>query len=430
MIERYTLPAMGKVWSAQNKFDTWLKVEILACEAQAELGLIPREAVNVIKQNAAFTVERILEIEATTHHDVIAFLTNVAENVGPESRYVHLGMTSSDLVDTALSSLMKEACELVLERVVELRGILKERALEQKNTVMVGRTHGIHAEPMTFGLKLLMWYDEIGRREKMLRAAHEVISYGKISGSVGNYAHLTPKVEEYVCEKLGLKTAPVSSQVLQRDRHAEFLTSLAVLAASLEKMATEVRNLQRTDIREAEEQFVKGQKGSSSMPHKKNPIISERVSGLARLVRANAMSALENVALWHERDISHSSVERVILPDATITTDYMLERFNWVMKNLVVYPENMQKNLDKTHGLVYSQKLLLELAKAGVTREDAYADVQAAAMKTWDTGEPFEKTVRERKGITSRLNDDALNAIFSLDNFLKEVDTIFERVLG
>ena len=430
MIKRYTLPKMGKVWSMQNKFDTWLKVEILACEAQAELGLIPPEAVDVIKEKAAFDIKRILEIEDTTHHDVIAFLTAVAENVGRDSRYIHLGLTSSDLVDTALSSLLKEAGELVLERVVELREVLKERAVEQKNTVMVGRTHGIHAEPMTFGLKLLMWYDEIGRREKMLRAGIDTIAYGKISGSVGNYAHLSPKVEEYVCGKLGLKTAPVSNQVLQRDRHAEFMSSLAVLAASLEKMATEIRNLQRTDIHEAEESFAKGQKGSSSMPHKKNPIISERVSGLARVVRANAMVSMENVALWHERDISHSSTERVVLPDATITTDYMLERFTWVMRNLRVYPENMQENLDKMHGLVFSQKLLLELAKAGVTREDAYADVQAAAMKTWETGTPFEQTVREREGITSRLNAETLDGIFSLDNFLREVDTIFERVLG
>lgn len=430
MIERYTLPEMGRVWSEENKFSTWLRVEILACEALAELGEIPPQAVEVIKEKAGFDVKRILEIEETTQHDVIAFLTNVAERVGPESRFIHLGMTSSDLLDTALSSLLKEAGALILKRMAGLKEALKGQAEAHKKTVMIGRTHGIHAEPMTFGLKMLLWYDEISRREKMFRNAVETISYGKISGSVGNYAHLDRRVEEYVVAKLGLRVAPVSTQILQRDRHAEFVSALAVLAASLEKVATEIRNLQRTDILEAEEFFGRGQKGSSSMPHKRNPIVSERISGLARLVRAHSMVAYENVALWHERDISHSSVERVILPDVTITIDYMLERATWLIKNLVVYPENMMKNLEKTNGLIYSQKLLLELAKAGMTREDAYAAVQEAAMETWRTGKSFKETAGQKSEITSQLDAKTFERCFSLDSFVKEVDAIYDRVLG
>ncbi len=429
MIERYTLPEMGRVWSDENKFGTWLRIEILACEALAELGEIPPEAVQVIKDKAAFTVKRILEIEEETQHDVIAFLTNVAENVGPESRYIHLGMTSSDLLDTALSCQLKQAGGLILGRVAALREVLKTQALAHKNTVMIGRTHGIHAEPMTFGLKMLMWYDEIGRRETMFRHAVETISYGKISGAVGNYAHLDLRVEEYVMKKLGLRPAPVSTQIVQRDRHAEYVSALAVLAASLDKIATEIRGLQKTETLEVEEFFGRGQKGSSAMPHKKNPIVSERICGLARLIRADAMVAYENVALWHERDISHSSVERVILPDVTVGMDYMLERSTWLIKNLVVYPENMIKNLEKTNGLIYSQKLLLALAKAGMTREDAYLLVQTAAMETWETGKPFKDAVANRKEITSKLDDATLQGIFSLQNFLKAVDAIFDRVL-
>jgi adenylosuccinate lyase len=429
MIERYTLPEMGRVWSEENKFKTWLKVEVLACEALADIGEIPRDAVQVIKDKAAFDVQRILEIEETTQHDVIAFLTNVAENVGPESRYIHLGMTSSDLLDTALSCLLKEAGELILGRVAELKEALKTQAETHKKTVMIGRTHGIHAEPMTFGLKMLLWYDEISRREKMFRSAVETISYGKISGSVGNYAHLDLRVEEYVLNKLDLRVAPVSTQIVQRDRHAEYVSALAVLAASLEKIGTEIRNLQRTDILEAEEYFGRGQKGSSSMPHKRNPIVSERICGLARLVRADAMVAFENVALWHERDISHSSVERVILPDVTTTIDYMLEKTTWLVKNLIVYPENMMKNLEKTNGLIYSQKLLLELAKAGMTREEAYALVQEAAMETWRTGRPFKDSVAAKTEITSMLDAKTFEAVFSLDSFVREVDAIYDRVL-
>jgi adenylosuccinate lyase len=429
MIERYTLPEMGRVWSEENKLKTWLKVEILACEALAEIGQIPAEAVEVIKKKAAFDPKRVLEIEETTQHDVIAFLTNVAENVGPESRYIHLGMTSSDLLDTSLSCQLKEAGELILALVARVREALKTRALEHKKTIMIGRTHGIHAEPVTFGLKMLMWYDEIGRRETTLRHALKTVSYGKISGAVGTYAHLDRRVEEYVLGKLGLGVAPVSTQIIQRDRHAEFVSSLAVLASSLDKMATEVRNLQRTDILEVEEYFGKGQKGSSAMPHKRNPIISERICGLARLIRADAMVAYENVALWHERDISHSSVERIILPDTTIGIHYMLTKFEWLIKNLLVYPENMMKNLEKTNGLIYSQKLMLELTKTGITREEAYAAVQEAAMETWRTGEPFENTARKREAITSRLDRATLDKVFSLDTFVKEVDAIFDRVL-
>ena len=429
MIERYTLPRMGSVWTEDNKFKTWLEIEILVCEALAELGEIPKDAVGVIKKKAAFDPKRILEIEQRTHHDVIAFLTNVAEHVGPESRYIHQGLTSSDLLDTTLSCQLKHAGGLILERVEELKKVLKEKALVHKNTVMIGRTHGIHAEPITFGLKMLLWYDEVGRRESAFRHAMETISYGKISGAVGTYAHLDPRVESYVLERLGLKVAPVSTQILQRDRHAEYVVALALLASSLEKMATEVRHLQRTDVLEVEEFFQEGQKGSSAMPHKRNPIVSERVAGLARLVRGNSIAAMENVVLWHERDISHSSAERVILPDVTIAVDYMLERFTWVVQNLLVYPENMKKNLDKTNGLIYSQKLLLALTEAGATREEAYKWVQSAAMRTWKTGEPFSESVRAEKEISSRLGPDKLREVFTLESLLKEIDAIFARVL-
>ncbi len=429
MIERYTLPEMGRIWSEENKFKKWLEIEILVCEALASMGEIPEDAVKRIRSKASFDSKRIKEIEDTTHHDVIAFLTSVGETVGNDSRYIHLGMTSSDLLDTALAWQLKEAGQILLQRLSVLKTVVKERAIEHKKTVMVGRTHGIHAEPITFGLKLLIWYDELRRRERTLERAIDTISYGKISGSVGNYAHLDPKVETYVCKKLGLEPAPVSSQILQRDRHAEFVSALALVAASLEKMATELRNLQRTDILEVEEYFQEGQKGSSSMPHKRNPIINERVCGLARIVRANAIAAMENVTLWHERDISHSSVERVILPDSTITLDYMLERFTWVVKNLLVYPERMKENLGRTHGLVYSQKLMLELAKAGISREEAYQAIQEAAMETWKTGKPFEQSVREREAICSKLETKILDSVFTLDSFLKSVDVIFKRVV-
>jgi len=429
MIERYTLPEMGAIWSEQNKFQKWLDFEIVVCEALAELGEIPEDAVTRIRDKAAFEVERINEIEATTDHDVIAFLTNVAEYIGNDSRYVHLGLTSSDLLDTTMSMLLKEAGELILARLDDLREAVKTRALEHKHTLVIGRSHGIHAEPTTFGLKLLMWYDELGRRKQALERAVELVSYGKVSGSVGNYAHLDPKVEDLVMKKLGLKPAPVSTQIVQRDRHAEFMAALALLSATIEKMAVEVRGLQRTEVLEVEEFFKKGQKGSSSMPHKRNPILSERMTGMARLMRGYAMTAMENVALWHERDISHSSVERIIFPDATITMHYMLTKWTKLIDNMLIYPDNMRKNIDMTHGLVFSQKLLLELAREGFSREEAYDLVQGAAMETWETGKPFEETVRAREGITSRVNEEKLREIFSMDNFVKEVDVIFERLV-
>ena len=430
MIERYTLPEMGAIWSEKNKFDKWLEFEILACEALAELGEIPKDAIERIRSKASYEIERVLEIEETTNHDVIAFLTNVAEHIGNDSRYVHLGLTSSDLLDTTLACQLKEAGALLLERLAALQEAVKKRALEHKRTVMVGRSHGIHAEPTTFGLKLLVWYDELRRREDALRRGVALVSYGKVSGSVGTFAHASPRVEKYVMAKLGLAPAPVSTQIVQRDRHAEFVSACALLAASLEKMATEIRNLQRTDVLEVEEPFGKGQKGSSSMPHKRNPIICERVAGMARLIRGYAVAAGENVTLWHERDISHSSVERVILPDTTITLHYMLVKFTAVIEGMIVYPDHMRANMDKVHGLVFSQKLLLELARAGLSREDAYSLVQGAAMETWESGKPFEKAVRARKEITSHLDEKTLRGVFTIDNFISEVDTIFKRVLG
>jgi len=429
MIDRYTLPEMGDIWSEQNKFQKWLDFEVVVCEALAELGEIPADAVERIRKKASFEVARINEIEATTDHDVIAFLTNVAEYVGNDSRYIHLGLTSSDLLDTALSAQLAQAGGILLERLDQLRAAVKRRAVEHKKTIMIGRSHGVHAEPTTLGLKFLIWYDELGRRRGALERAVDLVSYGKVSGSVGNYAHLDPRVEELVMQKLGLKPAPVSSQIVQRDRHAEFVSAIALVGATIEKMATEVRGLQRTEVLEMEEFFKKGQKGSSSMPHKRNPILSERMCGMARLLRGFSVAAMENVALWHERDISHSSIERVILPDATITLHYMLVKWTKLMENLLVYPERMMENVERTHGLVFSQKLLLELAKAGFSREDAYALVQEAAMETWETGKPFEETVRARKGITGKINEATLQSVFELDNFVKEVDTIFERLV-
>lgn len=428
MIERYSRPEMAEIWVDQNKFATWLKVEILACEALTELGEIPKEALANIKAKANFDKSRVLEIEETVKHDVIAFLTNVAEYVGPDSRYIHLGMTSSDLLDTALSSLMRQAGGLLLDGLKELRKVLGERAIEFKKTVCIGRSHGIHAEPTTFGLKMALWHDEVGRGIERLERAVETISVGKISGAVGTFAHIDPWVESYVCAKLELKPAPVSTQIIQRDRHAEFLGVLALIAASLEKFATEIRNLQRTEIMETEEPFTKGQKGSSAMPHKRNPVASENISGLARLIRANASAALENIALWHERDISHSSVERIVIPDSTIALDYMLHRFTKVVSNLVVYPERMLKNLHMTKGLIFSQAVLLALAKKGITREKAYQLVQENAMEVWESGEDFRAKVLDDEGIGVYLNKAEIESCFDLDENLKNVDFIFERI--
>lgn len=428
MIERYTLPEIGRIWSDHNRFEIWLKVEILACEAQHQLGLIPADDLKTIQKKANFDVRRVLEIEETVKHDVIAFLTNVAEYVGPSSRYIHLGMTSSDLLDTSLACQMRQAGLLLAQKLAEFRQVVGARAREHRDTVCIGRTHGIHAEPMTFGLKLAMWYDELRRCEQRLQQAIGAISVGKISGAVGTFAHIDPSVEAYVCDKLDLQPAPVSTQIIQRDRHAEFLAALALIASSLDKFATEIRNLQRTDLLEVEEFFSKGQKGSSAMPHKRNPITCERIAGLARLLRGNAIAGMENVALWHERDITHSSVERVILPDSTITLYYMLHKFIDVMANLLVYPENMLKNLNATNGLVFSQTLLLELVKTGLTREQSYAMVQRNAMAAWDAKSDFREQVETDDEVVARIGEEQLALCFDLKANLKRVPAIFKRV--
>ena len=428
MIERYTLPEMGKIWEDEFKYSTWLQIEILACEARAKLGEIPNKDVEVIKSKAKFDVKRILEIEETTKHDVIAFLTNVAEYVGDESRHIHYGMTSSDILDTTLSHQMKYAGNLIFKRLHDLKDSIKARAIEHKNTVCIGRSHGIHAEPTTMGLKFALWYEEIKRNIIRLKDAIDVISVGQISGAVGTFEHLSPKVEEYVCDKLGLKPASVSTQVIQRDRHAQFMCTLAVIGSTLEKIAVEIRHLQRTEVLEAEEYFSKGQKGSSAMPHKRNPIVSERVTGLARVLRGNSITALENVALWHERDISHSSVERIVVPDSCIALDYMLHLMIKLLKNLIIYPENMLRNLNLTRGLIYSQTVLLKLINKGVLREDAYKIVQTSAMKVWgDDSKNLKDELLASKAVMKLLNKQEIENIFNNDRILKQVDYIFNR---
>jgi len=430
MIERYTLPEMGKIWEDKFKFDTWLKIEILACEARAEMGEIPKADVETIKQKADFDVNRILEIEETTKHDVIAFLTCVAEYVGPESRHIHYGMTSSDILDTTLSYQMKAAGELLLKRLFDLKNALKLRAIEHKNTVCVGRSHGIHAEPTTMGLKFALWFEETKRNIERLQKAIDIISVGQISGAVGTFEHLSPKVEEYVCKKMGLKPAPVSTQVIQRDRHAEFLTTLAIIAATLEKISIEIRHLQRTEVLEAEEYFSKGQKGSSAMPHKRNPIVSERVTGLARILRSNSMAAIENVALWHERDISHSSVERIIVPDSCIALDYMLDLTVKLISKLLIYPENMIRNLNLTRGLVFSQTILLKLVTKGISREDAYRIVQDSAMKVWgDEKLNLKDELSKSDELKKYISINELNEIFENKAMLSNVEFIFNRTV-
>jgi len=430
MIERYTLHEMGKIWEDKFKFDTWLKIEILACEARSVLGEIPVEDVNVIKQKAQFDINRILEIEETTKHDVIAFLTNVAEYVGPEARHIHYGMTSSDILDTTLSYQMKSAGEILLKKLYALKDALRLRAIEHKNTVCVGRSHGIHAEPTTMGLKFALWFEETKRNIKRLENAIETISFGQISGAIGTFEHLSPKVEEYVCEKMNLKPAPVSTQVIQRDRHAEFLSTIAIIGATLEKISIEIRHLQRTEVLEAEEYFSKGQKGSSAMPHKRNPIISERIAGLSRILRSNSIAALENVALWHERDISHSSVERIIIPDSCIALDYMLDLAVKLISKLVIYPGNMIKNLNLTRGLIYSQTLLLKLVSKGLSREDAYKVVQDSAMKVWADETLNLKDELIRSGEVQKfLSLNELNEIFESKSMLKNVEFIFNRTI-
>ncbi|MBN1350658.1 adenylosuccinate lyase [candidate division KSB1 bacterium] len=428
MIERYTLPKMGALWSDEHKFRTWLEVEILACEAQAESGEIPRDAVKIIREKADFDVPRILEIEKTVKHDVIAFLTNVAEYVGEEARYIHKGMTSSDLLDTTLAILMRQAGLILIDDIKQLRSALKKRALEHKHTACIGRSHGIHAEPTTFGLKLALWYDEMGRNLDRMQRAVDIISVGKISGAVGTFAYLSPYVERYVCEKLSLKPASISTQVIQRDRHAEYLTAIALVACSLEKIAIEIRSLQRTEILEAEEYFGKGQKGSSAMPHKRNPITCERITGLARLLRGNAHTAMENVALWHERDISHSSVERIIVPDSTILLNYILTLTTNVIENLLVYPDNMMINLNKTRGLIFSQAVLLALIEKDLSREKAYQLVQRNAMKVWQGTDTLETLLAADAEINTVLTPEEISACFDLKHALRHVNTIFKRV--
>ena len=428
MIPRYTLPRMGKIWKEEEKFALWLKIEILACEAWAELGEIPADALTRIKERASFDIERIKEIEKEVKHDVVAFLTNLAESIGPEARYVHFGLTSSDILDTSLALQMKRAGEIITEDLERLAELLKKKAAQYKDIPMMGRTHGIHAEPITLGLKFALWFEETNRNLERMRQATEQIACGKISGAVGTYAYLNPRVEEYVCQKLGLIPAPVSSQIISRDRHAQYLSTLALIASSLDKFALEIRLLQRTETRELEEPFTKGQKGSSAMPHKRNPVLSERICGLARLVRSNAGAALENIPLWGERDISHSSVERAIIPDSTILVDYLLEKFIQILDALSVYEENMKANLEMTGGLVFSEGILLKLVKKGVSREDAYRMVQRNAMRTWQENRDFQELVRKDSEIAKYLDEEEIKSIFNLAHHLRWGDKILERL--
>jgi adenylosuccinate lyase len=430
MINRYTRPEMKRIWEAENQFTNWLKVEISACEAMAEEGLIPKEALVNIKEKAGFSVERILAIEEETKHDVIAFLTNVAEHVGPDSRFIHLGLTSSDILDTSMALLLREALSLIIKDIETFMEVLKEKAYTHKHTVMIGRSHGIHAEPITFGLKLAVWYMEMKRNLKRMQEAREVISYGKISGAVGTFANISPKIEAYVCKNLGLKPAEISTQIIQRDRHAQVFSTLAVLAGTLEKIAIEIRHLQRTEVLEAEEPFAKGQKGSSAMPHKKNPIGAENISGLARLVRSNSLAAMENMALWHERDISHSSVERVIGPDSTTLIDFMLHRLTRIIKDLVVHPERMVENLNRMKGLIFSQQVLMRLASLGLERQRAYEMVQRNAMRVWSEGRGFKELLLEDPEIKEYLTAEGVEELFDIDYHLKYVSDIFTRVFG
>ena len=430
MISRYTLPEMGAIWTDANRFQKWLDVEMAVCEVHADMGTIPREAVDKIRRTATFSVDRINEIERTTRHDVIAFTTALAENIGPESRYVHYGLTSSDVVDTANALLMRDAATLVLEDLDRLGKVLRRRAIEHKHSVMIGRTHGVHAEPTTFGLVIALYFAENERNKERMRRARESVSVGKISGAVGTFAHLDPEVEERVCEKLAIEAAPISTQVVQRDRHAELVSTLAIITASMEKIALEVRHLQRTEVREVEEPFGAGQKGSSAMPHKRNPVTAEQICGLARVVRSNALAAFENIALWHERDISHSSVERVIIPDSFILADYLINKTEWLIDGLAVFPGRMKSNLESLGGVTASGELLLDLTRKGVSREDAYAIVQPLAMRVWDEGASFRELVMKEKRITDRLSHDELGLLFDVDRQLRNVDKVFDRVFG
>ncbi|MEH7402575.1 MULTISPECIES: adenylosuccinate lyase [Bacillaceae] len=428
MIERYSRPEMAAIWTEENKFKAWLEVEILACEAWAELGDIPKEDVKVLREKASFDINRIYEIEKETRHDVVAFTRAVSETLGDERKWVHYGLTSTDVVDTALSYLLRQANDILLKDLENFIGILETKAKEHKYTVMMGRTHGVHAEPTTFGLKLALWTEEMKRNLERFKNAIETVRVGKISGAVGTYANIPPFVEEYVCEKLGIQAAPISTQTLQRDRHAHYMATLSLIATSIEKFATEVRGLQKSETREVEEFFAKGQKGSSAMPHKRNPIGSENMTGLARVIRGHMVTAYENVSLWHERDISHSSAERIILPDATILLNYMLNRFGNIVKNLTVFPENMKRNMDRTYGLIYSQRVLLALIEKGMSREEAYDTVQPKAMEAWETQVQFKELVEAEEKITSLLSQEEINDCFDYSYHLSQVDTIFERL--
>ncbi|MBU1026190.1 MAG: adenylosuccinate lyase [Candidatus Margulisbacteria bacterium] len=428
MIDRYTLPKMREIWSEEHKFATWLQVEVAACEAWGKLGKIPSGALRKIKSKANFSIKRIDEIERTVDHDVIAFLTSVAEKVGPDSRFIHMGMTSSDVVDTSLSLIMRDAADIILKDIDEFIKVLRKMARKYMGVVMMGRSHGVHAEPMTFGLKFALWMKEMERNKERMLAARKTINVGKISGAVGTYSNIDPRVEEIACKKLGLTPDPVSTQIIQRDRHAEFATVLAIAAATLEKIALEIRGLQKTEIGEVEEPFRKGQKGSSAMPHKKNPITCERVCGLARIVRANAMVALENVALWHERDISHSSTERISVPDSTILVDYMLQKMIYVIDNLVVLPEKMKQNIAKSQGLTFSQRLLIALIDKKLTREQAYAIVQTAAMQARTSGRHLKDLILNDKKARKYLSAAEIENIFDIRYYLRNVDKIYKRL--
>ena len=419
---------MAKIWEPENKFQKWLDVEIAACEAWAKLGEIPKKGLDVIKKKAKFNLSRIDEIEKTVKHDVIAFLTSVGENVGPDSRYIHKGLTSSDILDTSLAILMKEASALIIDDIKKLMGVLKTNAYKYKNTLQMGRSHGIHAEPTTFGLKFALWHEEMARNLVRIKTAKETVSFGKLSGAVGTFSSVPPFIEKYVCKKLGLTPDNITTQIVQRDRHAEFMNALALIAAAIEKIALEIRHLQRTEVLEAEEPFEKGQKGSSAMPHKRNPVGCENLCGLARIVRSNAMAAMENIALWHERDISHSSVERIIIPDSTMLVDYMLARLTGILKGLYVYPERMLENINKSYGLYNSQRVLLKLIEKGMSRENAYQFVQKNAMQSWEQKKDFKEPLKQDKEIKKYLSSDEIDKLFDLSYYLKNVNYIFKRV--
>ena len=430
MIARYTRPEMGRLWDVEMKYRKWLEVEIAACEAWSEIGEIPRDALKLIKEKAGFDIRRIDEIEKVVKHDVIAFLTSVAQSLGPESRFIHKGLTSSDILDTALALQMGEACDLIMRDIRELMEVMKKQAYKYKDVPVIGRSHGVHAEPMTFGLKFALWHEDMKRGLARMKKAKEAIRVGKLSGAVGTFSHIPPVIEEKVCKKLGLKPEPVATQIVQRDRHAEYLTTLALIAAAVEKIAVEIRHLQRSEVLEAEEPFMAGQKGSSAMPHKRNPIGCENLSGLARLVRSNAVAAIENIALWHERDISHSSVERVIIPDSSILADYMLNRLKGILDRLHVYPGRMKENMEKSFGLFNSQRVLLALIDKGISRENAYDIVQRAAMKSWKTETHFKKLLKKDREVRKYLSAGELDGIFDLRYYLKNIGYIFERVFG